>query len=107
MKSYKAEELFDPTGKLKPEIAELAPKGTRRMGANPIANGGILLRDLVMPDFRDYAIKVPHPGGTQAEATRTMGRFLRDVMKLNGEARNFRVVGPDETESIVWAICLK
>jgi xylulose-5-phosphate/fructose-6-phosphate phosphoketolase len=99
MKSYKVEELIDENGKLRPEIADLAPKGTRRMGANPIANGGILLRDLAMPDFRDYAINVPHPGGAQGEATRTMGRFLRDVMKLNAEARNFRVVGPDETES--------
>ncbi len=99
MKSYKAEELFDQDGKLLPELAELAPKGTRRMGANPIANGGILLRDLVMPDFRDYAVKIPKPGEVDAESTRVMGRFLRDVMKLNAESRNFRVVGPDETAS--------
>ena len=99
MKSYKAEELFDQNGKLLPELAELAPQGTRRMGANPIANGGLLLRDLVMPDFRDYAVKIPKPGGVEAESTRVMGRFLRDVMKLNAESRNFRVVGPDETAS--------
>ncbi len=99
MKSYKPEELFDHDGKLLSELADLAPEGTRRMGANPVANGGILLRDLAMPDFRDYAVKVSHPGGVQAEATRVMGKFLRDVMKLNAESRNFRVVGPDETES--------
>ncbi len=99
MKSYKPEELFDKEGKLLKELAELAPKGERRMGANPLANGGVLLRDLAMPDFRDDAIKVPHPGAVQAEATRVMGMFLRDVMKLNAESRNFRVVGPDETES--------
>ena len=99
MKSYKAEELFDSSGKLLPELAELAPQGTRRMGANPVANGGLLLRDLVMPDFRDYAVKVSKPGGVQAEATRIMGKLLRDVMKLNAESRNFRVVGPDETDS--------
>ncbi|MGO8791249.1 MAG: phosphoketolase [Terriglobia bacterium] len=99
MRSYKAEELFDQNGTLLPELAELAPQGTRRMGANPIANGGVLLRDLVMPDFRDYAVKIPKPGGVEAESTRVMGRFLRDVMKLNAESRNFRVVGPDETAS--------
>jgi xylulose-5-phosphate/fructose-6-phosphate phosphoketolase len=99
MKSYKAEELFDQNGKLRPELAELAPVGTQRMGANPIANGGVLLRDLAMPDFRDYAVKIPKPGSVEAESTRVMGRFLRDVMKLNAESRNFRVVGPDETAS--------
>ena len=99
MKSYKPEELFDPSGKLLPEIAELAPQGARRMGANPHANGGLLLRDLIMPDFRDYAVEVPKPGRVEGEATRVMGRFLRDVMKLNAESRNFRVVGPDETAS--------
>jgi xylulose-5-phosphate/fructose-6-phosphate phosphoketolase len=99
MKSYKPEELFDPSGKLLPEIAELAPQGARRMGANPHANGGLLLRDLIMPDFRDYAVQVPKPGTLEGEATRVMGRFLRDVMKLNAESRNFRVVGPDETAS--------
>jgi xylulose-5-phosphate/fructose-6-phosphate phosphoketolase len=97
MKSYRAEELFDAEGKLLPDLAELAPKGERRMGANPHANGGVLLRDLVMPDFRDYAVSVPKPGTVTAEATRVLGQFLRDVMKLN--PRNFRVVGPDETAS--------
>ncbi len=99
MKSYKPEELFDQSGKLLPELADLAPQGARRMGANPHANGGLLLRDLAMPDFRDYAVEVPKPGTVEAEATRVMGRFLRDVMKLNAESRNFRVVGPDETAS--------
>ncbi|MBZ5671551.1 MAG: phosphoketolase family protein [Acidobacteriia bacterium] len=99
MKSYKPEELFDQSGKLLPELADLAPQGARRMGANPHANGGLLLRDLAMPDFRDYAVEVPKPGTVEAEATRVMGRFLRDVMKLNSESRNFRIVGPDETAS--------
>ena len=99
LRSYRPEELFDERGALKPELAALAPKGTRRMGANPHANGGLLLKDLRLPDFRDYAVDVPQPGQTLAEPTRIMGRFLRDVMKLNREARNFRVVGPDETAS--------
>ncbi|WP_341731100.1 phosphoketolase family protein [Microcoleus sp. EPA2] len=99
MKSYKPEELFDEHGKLIPELAELAPKGDRRMGANPHANGGILLRDLKMPGFADYAVDVPKPGTVMAEATRVTGRFLRDVMKLNQENQNFRIVGPDETAS--------
>jgi xylulose-5-phosphate/fructose-6-phosphate phosphoketolase len=99
MKSYRPQELFDEAGRLIPELAELAPKGDRRMGANPHANGGILLRDLQMPDFRDYAIEVSTPGTERAEATRVLGRFLRDVMKLNLGSRNFRVVGPDETAS--------
>jgi len=99
MKSYKPEELFDKSGKLIPELAELAPKGERRMGANPHANGGVLLRDLRMPDFRDYAVAVPRPGTVVEEATRIMGAFIRDVMKLNWEQRNFRVFGPDETAS--------
>ena len=97
MKSYQPEELFDQDGKLMPELAALAPTGDRRMGANPHANGGLLLRDLKMPDFRDYAVDVPQPGTVYAEATRTMGVFLRDVMKLNLD--KFRVVGPDETAS--------
>lgn len=97
MKSYKPEELFDENGKLIDELAELAPTGDRRMGANPHANGGLLLRDLKMPDFRDYAIEVPHPGETVAEATRIMGKLLRDVVKLN--RHNFRLMGPDETAS--------
>ena len=99
MKSYKPEELFDPAGRLRPEIAELAPKGERRMGANPHANGGLLLKDLRMPDFESYAVAVPKPGTVRAEGTRVLGAFLRDVMKLNLEARNFRMFGPDETAS--------
>jgi xylulose-5-phosphate/fructose-6-phosphate phosphoketolase len=99
MKSYKPEELFDQTGKLIPKLAELAPRGERRMGANPHANGGILLKDLKMSDFRDYAVKVTKPGQVVAEATRVMGAFLRDIMKLNMDRRNFRVMGPDETAS--------
>jgi xylulose-5-phosphate/fructose-6-phosphate phosphoketolase len=100
MKSYKPEELFDKNGSLKPELAELAPKGERRMGANPHANGGILLRDLRIPDFRDYAVKVPRPGAVESEATRVQGQFLRDVLKPN--SHNFRIFGPDETTSNRW-----
>ncbi|TAF35894.1 MAG: phosphoketolase family protein, partial [Oscillatoriales cyanobacterium] len=99
MKSYKPEELFDDKGKLIAELAELAPKGDRRMGANPHANGGLLLRDLKMPKFADYAVDVQKPGTVMAEATRVSGRFLRDVMKLNQDNQNFRIVGPDETAS--------
>jgi xylulose-5-phosphate/fructose-6-phosphate phosphoketolase len=99
MKSYKPEELFDDKGKLIAELAELAPKGDRRMGANPHANGGLLLKDLKMPEFADYAVDVQKPGTVMAEATRVTGRFLRDVMKLNQENQNFRIVGPDETAS--------
>jgi xylulose-5-phosphate/fructose-6-phosphate phosphoketolase len=99
MRSYRPEELFDESGRLIPELAALAPQGEKRMGANPHANGGVLLRDLKMPDFRDYAVDVPRPGSVQAEATRVMGEFVRDVMKLNLESRNFRIVGPDETVS--------
>src|SRR5439155_1415084 len=99
MKSYHAEELFDQNGKLVPELAELAPSDDRRMGANPHANGGLLLKDLVAPDFCDYAVAVSKPGQVVAEATRILGQFLRDVMKLNADAHNFRVFGPDETAS--------
>ncbi|MFZ3246647.1 MAG: phosphoketolase family protein [Candidatus Acidiferrales bacterium] len=99
MKSYKPEELFDANGKFVTELADLAPKGDRRMGANPHANGGILLRDLTMPNFRDYAVSVPKPGTSVAESTRVLGQFLRDVMKLNLESKHFRVFGPDETAS--------
>ncbi|MEG4289110.1 phosphoketolase family protein [Microcoleus sp. C2C3] len=99
MKSYKPEELFDEKGKFIPELAELAPKGDRRMGANPHANGGLLLRDLKMPKFEDYAVDVQKPGTVMAEATRVSGRFLREVMTLNQENANFRIVGPDETAS--------
>ncbi len=99
MKSYRPEELFDENGTLIAELADLAPKKERRMGANPHANGGLLLQDLKMPNFRAYAVEVKHPGTENAEATRVLGGFLRDVMKMNDAARNFRVVGPDETES--------
>jgi xylulose-5-phosphate/fructose-6-phosphate phosphoketolase len=99
MKSYRPEELFDESGKLIPELAELAPKGARRMGANPHANGGLLLTNLLMPDFQAYAVPAPKPGVKTAESTRILGAFLRDVMKLNQDARNFRVFGPDETAS--------
>ena len=99
MKSYRPEELFDANGSFIPELRELAPKGQRRMGDNPNANGGLLLRDLRMPDFTSYAVDVPKPGTVVGEATRVMGRMLRDVMKLNSGAANFRVVGPDETVS--------
>ncbi|ARO88608.1 phosphoketolase [Nitrosospira lacus] len=99
MKHYRPEELFDEKGTLMPELAALAPTGKRRMGANPHANGGQLLRDLEMPDFRSYAVAVPAPGTVIAESTREIGKFLRDVMKLNLDNRNFRVMGPDETAS--------
>jgi len=100
MKSYRPQELFDKTGRLIPELAELAPRGERRMSANPHANGGLLLRDLRLPDFRDYAVKVPMPGAVDDEATRIQGRFIRDVIKLN--PANFRVFSPDETTSNRW-----
>ncbi len=99
MKSYKPEELFDSHGTFKADIAELAPKGERRMGANPHANGGVLLRDLRLPDFQTFAVEVKKPGKTDAEATRVMGNYLRDVMQLNLNHHNFRVFGPDETAS--------
>ncbi|WP_036488667.1 phosphoketolase [Myxosarcina sp. GI1] len=99
MRSYKPEELFDGNGTLIRELAELAPRGERRMGANPHANGGLLLKDLKMPDFRNYAVDVSQAGTVTAEATRVMGHFLRDVMKKNLEQKNFRVFGPDETAS--------
>jgi xylulose-5-phosphate/fructose-6-phosphate phosphoketolase len=99
LKSYRPEELFDSQGRLKPELAELAPKGERRMGANPHANGGMLLRDLRLPDFRDYAENVPEPGARGIGDTHVLGRFLREVTTLNSEQRNFRVFGPDETLS--------
>ncbi|MBF0301221.1 MAG: phosphoketolase family protein [Oligoflexia bacterium] len=101
LKSYKAEELFDINGKLLPELAELAPKGDKRMGANPHTNGGILLRDLQMPDFREYAVEVPSGGAGDIleQDTRVLGNFLRDVIKLNHEHRNFRIFAPDETLS--------
>jgi xylulose-5-phosphate/fructose-6-phosphate phosphoketolase len=99
LRSYRPDELFDANGALVPELAELAPRGARRMGANPHANGGVLLRDLRMPDFREYAVDVPKPGTVIAEATRVAGDLLRDVMRENQESRNFRVVSPDENNS--------
>ena len=99
MKSYRPEELFDTNGRLIPELAELAPTGNRRMGANPHANGGLLLKDLVMPDFRKFAVKVPSAGSVQAADTHVLGEFLREVINLNKEQRNFRIFGPDETLS--------
>jgi xylulose-5-phosphate/fructose-6-phosphate phosphoketolase len=99
MRSYRPEELFDDDGRLRPELAALAPSGDRRMGANPHANGGLLLRDLDLPDFRDYARQVKVPGATASEPTRVLGAYLRDVMDQNLGAANFRVFGPDETES--------
>lgn len=99
MKSYKPEELFDKQGCLMPELAELAPTGDRRMGANPHANGGILLRDLKMPDFRLHAVTVPSPGAVDGQDTLVLGKFLRDVARLNQDHHNFRIFGPDETQS--------
>jgi xylulose-5-phosphate/fructose-6-phosphate phosphoketolase len=99
LRSYRPEELFDGSGRLVPDLAALAPRGERRMGANPHANGGLLLRDLRLPDFRQYAVMVSQPGAVTAEATRVLGGFLRDVMAANLEAANFRVFGPDETAS--------
>jgi xylulose-5-phosphate/fructose-6-phosphate phosphoketolase len=96
MKSYKPEELFDMQGRLKPELSDLAPTGTQRMGSNPHANGGLLLHDLIMPDFRNNAVKVTSPGSIQSSDTHVLGEFLREVMKLNTEQNNFRVFGPDE-----------
>jgi xylulose-5-phosphate/fructose-6-phosphate phosphoketolase len=102
MKSYRPEELFDETGRFRPELAALAPQGERRMSANPHANGGLLLKDLRLPDFRDYAVDVPSPGATLAESTRQMGRYLRDVMKWNLPGKNFRLFSPDENNSNRW-----
>ena len=99
MHSYKAEELFDTEGRLLPELAELAPRGERRMGANPHANGGVLLQDLVIPDFRDYGVAVKIPGTTSAEPTKVLGELLRDIVRLNESQSNFRLFGPDETAS--------
>ncbi|HEU5115933.1 MAG TPA: phosphoketolase family protein, partial [Isosphaeraceae bacterium] len=99
LRSYHPEDLFDRSGRLRQEYAEIAPQGERRMGANPVANGGTLLRELRLPDFRDYAVDVPAPGASEAEDTRVLGRFLRDVLKSNQDLRNFRIFGPDETMS--------
>jgi xylulose-5-phosphate/fructose-6-phosphate phosphoketolase len=102
MKSYRPEELFDAAGRLLPELAGLAPSGHRRMSDNPHANGGLLLKDLKLPDFRSYAVAVMRPGAATAEATREQGKFLRDVMKLNLDSRNFRLFSPDENNSNRW-----
>jgi xylulose-5-phosphate/fructose-6-phosphate phosphoketolase len=99
MRGYEPEKLFDAHGRLIPELQTLAPTGHRRMGNNPHANGGLLKRELKLPDFRTLAVDVPAPGGKVAEATRELGKYLRDVVKLNAEARNFRLMGPDETSS--------
>jgi len=102
LQSYRPAELFDSVGKLQPQFAKLAPVRVRRMGSNPHGNGGQLLRDLVMPDYRTFAVAVPTPGAVDGEATRVQGQFLRDVMKLNAEAKNFRVFSPDELASNRW-----
>jgi xylulose-5-phosphate/fructose-6-phosphate phosphoketolase len=102
MKGYRPRELFDQKGRLRPELAALAPVGEHRMSANPHANGGKLLRDLRLPDFRDYAVAVRKPGGVEAEATRVQGQFIRDVFRLNADRGNFRVFSPDETTSNRW-----
>ena len=99
LKGYGPEELFDENGTFHAELKALAPEGTRRMGANPHSNGGVLLRDLRMPNFRDYAVEVPKPGATWGEATRVLGNFLRDIMKRNLDSKNFRVFAPDELAS--------
>src|ERR1700730_3192668 len=99
MKSYRPHELFDEHGKFRDEFAALAPTGHRRMGSNPHSNGGGLLQPLSMPHFEDYVVAVVKPGSVKAEATRVLGKFLRDVMKLNLDKHNFRLFGPDETAS--------
>ncbi|MGZ3455789.1 MAG: phosphoketolase family protein [Polyangiales bacterium] len=102
MKSYRPQELFDANGRLVAELAELAPLGNRRMSANPVANGGLLRKELRLPDFRTHAVEVRAPGGTTAEATRVQGNFVRDVLSLNAETRNFRIFSPDKTASNRW-----
>src|SRR6202012_640057 len=99
LRSYRPDELFEPDGKFKEELRGMAPSGERRMGSNPHANGGLLLKDLHMPDFTQYGIDVPKPGITGKGDTRILGPFLRDVLKANAAGRNFRLFGPDETVS--------
>jgi xylulose-5-phosphate/fructose-6-phosphate phosphoketolase len=99
LRSYRPEELFDEAGRLRPELAELPPEGERRMGANPHANGGLLMKELRMPDFRDYRVEIPSPGAVEAADTLVLGGFLRDVVRLNEDQKNFRIFGPDETLS--------
>jgi xylulose-5-phosphate/fructose-6-phosphate phosphoketolase len=103
MKSYHPEKLFDAGGRLSAELAELAPKGERRMSANPVSNGGLVLKELRLPDFRNYAVKMTAPGTVTAEATRIQGEFIRDVLTMNAASRNFRVFSPDETASNRWS----
>jgi xylulose-5-phosphate/fructose-6-phosphate phosphoketolase len=102
MRSYRPDELFDANGRLEPELAALAPSGERRMSANPHTNGGLLLRELRLPDFRDYAIALEEPGSVSAESTRQQGKYLRDVMRLNQAHQNFRIFSPDENNSNRW-----
>jgi len=102
MKSYRPEELFDEDGRLVPELAALAPTGDRRMGSNPHANGGVLLRDLRMPDFSDHALEVPAPGAIDAEDTLVLGEFLRDVVARNADSRHFRIFGPTRRSPTSW-----
>src|SRR5262249_39649193 len=102
MKSYRPEELFDRTGRLIAELAELSPEGAKRMSANPHTNGGALLKDLKLPDFQAYAVNVTSPGATDAESTRVMGKFLRDVRKGNLDSKNFGLFSPDESNSNRW-----
>ena len=99
LKSYKPQDLFDEDGRFRRDLGAMAPTGDRRMGKNPHANGGLLLQPLVLPDFRNYAVNVPKPGQAEAEATRVLGHFLRDVIKHNLKSRNFLLFGPDETAS--------
>jgi len=107
LKSYRPEELFDTCGRLNSQLARFAPKGQKRMSASPHGNGGVLLRDLRLPDFREYAVPVQSPGAVSTEATRIMGQFLRDVVSLNADARNFRLFSPDENNSNRWQDVLK
>lgn len=102
MRSYQPQELFDESGKLQADVAELAPRGNRRMGANPHANGGLLLKALSLPDPRNYAMEVPTPGLVQAESTSIMGKYLRDVLTSNAENKNIRLFSPDENNSNRW-----
>ncbi len=99
LRSYRPEELFGPDGSPLPDLLAMVPRGDRRLGASPHANGGLLLRDLDLPDFRDYGVPLPSPGGRTSEPTRILGTFLRDVLRRNDAAQNFRIFGPDETES--------
>ena len=107
LRSYRPEQLFDEQGRLMPELAALAPKGERRMGSNPHANGGILLRDLRMPDFRSYAVDVPSPGVLGVGDTHVLGHFLRDVTKRNSEQRKFRVSALTRRSPTAWKLSLR